>query len=72
MLPLRGQSGLGSDGNEGVLRIPQSLSMTETSSSNYIVSYQDTRFVVEAVLPLCREAVGVFYSSIGLGNDIPG
>ena len=36
-----GQSGLGSDGNEGVLRIPQS-SITGTSPSNCLISYQDT------------------------------
>ena len=29
-----GQSGPGSDGNEGVLRIPQSYSITEASSSD--------------------------------------
>ena len=34
-----GQSGLGSDGNEGVLRIPQSSSITEASSSDCLVSY---------------------------------
>ena len=47
------QSGPGSDGNEGVLRIPQSSSITGTS--------------LEGVLPLCREAVGVFYSRSRLG-----
>ena len=34
-----GQSGPGSDGNEGVLRIPQSSSITEASPSDYLVSY---------------------------------
>ena len=38
-----GQSGPESDGNKGVLRIPQSSSMTGTSSSDWFVSYQDTR-----------------------------
>ena len=33
------QSGPGSDGNEGVLRIPQSSSITGTSPSNCLVSY---------------------------------
>ena len=33
------QSGHGSDGNEGVLRIPQSSSITGTSSSDCLVSY---------------------------------
>ena len=34
-----GQSGPGSDGNEGVLRIPQSSSTAGTSPSNCLVSY---------------------------------
>ena len=38
-----GQSGPESDSNEGVLRIPQSSNITETSPSNCFVSYQDTR-----------------------------
>ena len=38
-----GQSGPGSDGNEGVLRIPQSCSIAGTSPSDCLVSYQDTR-----------------------------
>ena len=33
-----GQSGPGSDGNEGVLCIPQSSSITETSPSDCLVS----------------------------------
>ena len=33
------QSGPGSDGNEGVLRIPQSSSITATSRSDCLVSY---------------------------------
>ena len=37
-----GQSGPGSDGNEWVLPIPQSSSITETSPSDCLVSYQDT------------------------------
>ena len=32
------QSGTGSDGNEGVLHIPQSSSITEASASNRLVS----------------------------------
>ena len=39
----KGQSGPGSDSNEGVLRIPQSSSITGTSPLNCLVSYiQDT------------------------------
>ena len=34
-----GQSGLGSNGNEGVLHIPQSSSITGTSPSDCLVSY---------------------------------
>ena len=34
-----GQSGPGSDGNEGLLRIPQSSSTAGTSSSDCLVSY---------------------------------
>ena len=34
-----GQSAPGSDGNEGVLRSPQSSSITEASPSDYLVSY---------------------------------
>ena len=34
-----GQSGPGSDGNEGALCISQSFSSTEASSSDYLVSY---------------------------------
>ena len=39
MLSFRGQSGPGSDGNEGVLRIPQSSSIAGTSPSDCLVSY---------------------------------
>ena len=35
-----GQSGPGNDGNEGVLRIPENSSITGTSPSNFLVSYQ--------------------------------
>ena len=38
-----GQSGPGSNGNEGVLRIPQSSSTAGTSTSDCLVSYQNTR-----------------------------
>ena len=34
-----GQSGSGSDGNEGILRIPQNSSITEIASSDCLVSY---------------------------------
>ena len=37
------QSGPGSDGNEGVLHIPQSSGITETSPSDCLVSYPEGR-----------------------------
>ena len=43
MLPLR-VSGPGSDGNKGVLSIPQSSSIAGISPSDCLVSYQDTRW----------------------------
>ena len=49
-----GQSGPGSDGNEGVLCIPR------TSPSDHLVSYPG--HLLGRRLPLCREAVSVFYS----------
>ena len=50
---------------KGVLRIPQSTSTAGTSPSDCHI--QDTRW--GGVLPLCREAVGVFYSPSRLGNN---
>ena len=61
-----GQSGPGSDGNEGVLRIPQSSSTAGTSPSDCLVSYPG--HLLGGVLPLCRGAVSVFYSPSRLGN----
>ena len=59
-----GQSGAGSDGNEGVLSIPQSSCNTGTSLSDYLESYTGISLV--GVVTLYREAVGVFYSPIPL------
>ena len=39
-------SGPGSDGNEGVPRIPKSSSITGTSPSNFLCHIEDTRFGV--------------------------
>ena len=61
-----GQSGPGSDVNEEVLHIPQSSSTAGTSPSDCLVSYPGHS--LGGVLPLCREAVGVFYSPSRLGN----
>ena len=64
-----GQSGPGSDGSEGVLRIPQSIRITRTSLSDCLVSYNRTLGEVGwGFLPLCRGAVGVFYSPSQLSN----
>ena len=56
-----GQSGSGSDGYEGALRISQSSSVTGTSQSDCLVTYSEHSLVVGALL-LRREAVGVIYS----------
>ena len=58
----------GNDGNEGVLRILQSSSITGNSPSDYLVSNPGHAF--EGVLPFCREAVGVFYSPNRLGLNV--
>ena len=62
-----GQSGPGSDGNEGLLHIPQSSSITGTSPSDCLVI---SKTLVEGggVLPFCRGAVSVFYSPNQVGN----
>ena len=61
-----GQSGPGSDGNKGVLCIPQSSSITEASPSNCFVSYPG-HLLWGGVLLLCRDAVSVFCSRSWLG-----
>ena len=63
-----GQSGPRSNVIEWVLRIPQSSSITEASLSDCLVSYPGhLLMVVVGVLPLCREAIGVFYRPSWLG-----
>ena len=57
-----GQSRPGSNGNKGVFHIPQSPSITGTSLLDCLVSYPG-HTLEGGVLPLCRGAVGVFYSS---------
>ena len=56
------QNGPECDGNEGVLRIPQNSSITRTSLSDCLETYPGHLLVGWWVLPLCRGAVGVFYS----------
>ena len=63
------QSGPGSNGNEGVLSILQSPNITGTSPSDRLVSYPGQLLGGKGVLPLCREAVGVFYSLNRLGKQ---
>ena len=62
-----GQSGPGSNGNEGVLYIPESSSITRTSPSDCLVSYLGHWLV--GVLPLCKGTVGVFYNPSRLGKN---
>ena len=65
-----GQSGPGSDGNKGVLHIPQSSSITGTSPSDCLVVVSWKLIVGgERILLLCREAIGVFYSSSWPGQQ---
>ena len=60
-----GQSGPGSDGNEGLLRIPKRSSITIAPPSDCTVSYPEHS--LEGVLRLCSVADGVFYSPNRLG-----
>ena len=46
-----GQSGPGSDGNEEVLRIPQSSNITGASASDSLVTYQGHALVVAGSYP---------------------
>ena len=59
-----GQSGPGSKGNEGVLCIPQSSSITGASLSYSLVSY-----LCRGFLPLRRDAVRISYSPTGSRNN---
>ena len=61
-----GQSEPGRDGNEGVLHIPQSSTITGTLTSDCLISYVGHSLGED--LPLCRDAVVVFYSPSRLGN----
>ena len=60
-----GQSGPGSNGNEEVLCIPQCSSVTDASPSDCLMSYQGHS--LGGGLPLCKDTVGVFYSTHWLG-----
>ena len=63
-----GQSGPGSNGNEEVLRIPQSPSIIGTSPWFCVIS----RTLVAGVLTLWRGSVSVFYSPSWLGKNRKG
>ena len=67
VLPLQAR-GPGNDGNKEVLCIPQSSSITGASPSDCLMSYLGLLF--GRVLVFCRDAVGIFYSSIQLGQYI--
>ena len=58
------QSGPVSDGDKGVPCIPQSSSINGASSLDCSVSNQGHLFAGGGILlPLCRDTVGVFYST---------
>ena len=63
-----GQSGSGNHGKEGVLHIPQSSSITVTSPSDCLMSYPG--HTSGAVLPLCRDAVSLFYTLSRQANNL--
>ena len=54
MMMIPGQSEPGSNVNEGLLRIPQSPSISGNSPSDCLVSYQDTQFGVLTLLQRCN------------------
>ena len=58
-----GQSGTGSDGNEGVLHIPQSSSITGTSPSDCFAIYPEHSFAGGGL------TVSVFYCQSRLGKE---
>ena len=60
------KSGPGSDGNKEVLRISKSSSTNGTLPSDRLVAYPGHSSV--EFLPLCRDAVGVFYRNRRLGS----
>ena len=62
-----GQSGPGSDSNEGVLHISPNSSITGASPLDCLISYPGHSF--GGFSHLCRKAVGVFYSPNWLGNS---
>ena len=66
---MSGQSGPGSNGNEGVLCIPQSSSIIGTLPSDCLVSYPG-HSLGGGSYPLCRGAVSIFYSPSRLDKKL--
>ena len=70
MLPFWATMDLGAMAMRGWVHcILQSSSISGTSPSDCLESYPEHSWRGE-VLPLCRDAVGVFYSSSWLGNEV--
>ena len=65
-----GHSGPGSDGNEGILRIPPKLQHFWNLTIRLFSVISRTVIGGGEVLPLCREAVGVFYRPGLMGEEI--
>ena len=61
VLPLRARVDLGAMAMKGYSAFPKAPALLEPSPSDCLVSYPGHS--LGGVLPLCREAVGVFYSS---------
>ena len=57
-----GQSGPGSDGNEGVLTFPKAPALLKTSRSDCLV-------LARGVVTLCREVVRIFCTPSRVGLD---
>ena len=55
----------GSEGKNGVIRVPRTSSITGASPSDYLVLYP--WHSMGEFYPFCRDAVGVFYSPNWLG-----
>ena len=66
-----GQSWPESNGNESVLCIPQSSSITGASPSDCFMSYPGHLFGKRRGIPLCRDRVGVLYSPSHFIFSIP-
>ena len=66
-VPTPGQSGSGSDGNEGILYIPQISSITGTSPSDCLESYPG-HMLEGGTYSSAEKPFGVFYSPSRLGK----